>query len=97
MSERGEARRIGARLQKNSGRGKLQKGDAKWENFVLDFKEFSKSFSLNKNVWAKASTDAIREGGDPLIIVVLGDADEPKTRLAVIELAILQQLLEDKD
>ena len=28
MSERGEAKRIDAKLQKNSGRGKIQKGDA---------------------------------------------------------------------
>jgi hypothetical protein len=96
MTERGEAKRIGAKLQKNSGRGRIQKGDARWHNFIVDFKEFSKTFSLSKSVWAKASTDAVRQGADPLIIVVLGEEGEPKTRLAVIELALLEQILEQK-
>lgn len=96
MTERGEANRIGAKLQKNSGRGKNQKGDARWYGFLVDFKEFSKNFGLSKSVWAKASTDAIRMGADPLIIVVLGEHGEPKTRLAVIELALLEQMLEEK-
>ena len=96
MSERSEAKRIGAKLQKNSGRGRIQKGDARWHTFIVDFKEFSKTFSLSKSVWAKASTDAVRQGSDPLIIVVLGEEGEPKTRLAVIELALLEQILEQK-
>jgi hypothetical protein len=96
MTERGEAGRIGAKLQKNSGRGRIQKGDARWHGFIVDFKEFSKSFSLSRAVWAKASTDAVRQGADPMIIVVLGEEGEPKTRLAVVELALLEQILEAK-
>jgi outer membrane phospholipase A len=91
MSEKSESKRIGAKQHKNSGRG-THKGDASWENFTVDFKEVSKSFTLNKDVWAKASTDAIKNGNDPAIIVVMGAAGS-KTRLAVIELSILEDIL----
>lgn len=62
---------------------------------MVDFKEVGKSFTLNAEVWAKATTDAIRNGKDPAIVVVLGDGS-PKTRLAVIELGILEQLVEEQ-
>lgn len=91
MSEKSESKRLGARQHKNSGRN-TKKGDASWENFTIDFKEVGKSFTLNKSVWAKATTDAIRNGNDPAIVVVLGEGS-PKTRLAIIELGILEQLL----
>jgi hypothetical protein len=90
LSEKSESKRIGAKLHKNSGRG-THKGDATFETFTIDFKEVGKSFTLNKDVWAKATTDAIRNGNDPAIIVVLGEGT-PKTRLAIIELGILEQL-----
>jgi len=93
MSERSESKRIGARQHKNSGRNN-KKGDATWNNFTIDFKENSKSFTLNKDVWAKATTDAIRNGNDPAIIVVLGDSGI-RTRLAIIEVAVLENMLGD--
>ena len=94
MSEKNESKRIGAKQHKNSGRN-TKKGDATWRNFVVDFKEAEKSFTLNKDVWAKATTDAIRNGNDPAIIVVIGEGT-PKTRLAIIELGILEQLTGEK-
>lgn len=94
MSERSESKRIGAKQHKNSGRN-TKKGDATWNSFVVDFKEVGKSFTLNAEVWAKASTDAIRNGKDPAIVVVLGDSS-PKTRLAIIELGILEQIMEEQ-
>lgn len=93
MSEKNESKRIGAKQHKNSGRG-TKKGDASWENFTVDFKEVGKSFTLNKDVWAKASTDAIRNGNDPAIVVVIGE-EGIKTRLAIIELSLLDQILND--
>ena len=93
MSERGESKRIGAKQHKNSGRN-TQKGDATWHNFCVDFKEVGKSFTLNKDVWAKACTDAIKNNADPAIVVVIGDGAY-KTRLAVVELSMLEQLIED--
>lgn len=92
MTERSESKRLGAKQHKNSGRG-IHKGDASWENFTIDFKEVSKSFTLNKDVWAKAVTDAVRNNNDPAIVVVIGDGNQ-KIRLAIVELAILQQLVD---
>jgi outer membrane phospholipase A len=92
MSEKSESKRIGAKQHKNSGRNTV-KGDASWNNFVIDFKEVSKSFTLNKEVWAKAVTDAIKKNMDPAIVVVLGNGNT-KTRLAIIEMDILEQLVD---
>lgn len=93
MSERSESTRIGAKQHKNSGRNN-HKGDATWKNFTVDFKEVGKSFTLNQKVWAKAVTDAIKNNSDPAIIVVIGEGTN-KVRLAITELAILEQLMEE--
>ena len=97
MSERTEAKRIGAKQHKNSGRN-TQKGDATWKGFVVDFKEASKSFTLNKDVWAKACTDAIKAGTDkaPAILVILGEGNS-KIRLMITEFEIMEQLIGEKD
>jgi outer membrane phospholipase A len=92
MSEKNESKRIGAKQHKNSGRN-TQKGDASWENFVIDFKEYPNGIRIDKDMWAKAVTDAIRNGKDPAIVVVLGEGNQ-KVRLAVIEFEILEQLVD---
>jgi hypothetical protein len=94
MSERSESKRIGAKQHKNSGRN-MQKGDASWKDFVIDFKEVGKSFTLNKDVWAKATTDAIKNGKDPAIFVVIGEGNS-KVRLAIIAVDMLEQLMEEE-
>lgn len=91
MSEKSESKRIGAKQHKNSGRN-TKKGDATWNNFTVDFKESSKSFTLNKTVWAKAVTDAIKNNNDPAIVVVLGEGNQ-KIRLGIIELELLEQMV----
>ena len=93
MSERTESKRIGAKQHKNSGRN-TKKGDATWANFTVDFKEYPKGFTVNQDNWAKAVTDAIKNGNDPAIIVVLGEGNK-KTRLAIVELSLLEQLIEE--
>ncbi len=93
MSERSESKRIGAKQHKNSGRN-TKKGDATWNNFTVDFKESAKSFTLNKDVWAKVVTDAIKNNNDPALVVVLGEGNK-KVRLAIIEVDILNQILGD--
>lgn len=95
MSERSESKRIGAKQHKNSGRN-THKGDATWYNFTVDFKEVGKSFTLNKDVWAKACTDAIKNNSDPAIIVVIGEGSN-KVRLAITELELLEQILEENN
>lgn len=92
MSEKSESKRLGAKQHKNSGRN-THKGDATWESFTVDFKEVGKSFTINKDVWAKAATDAVRNGNDPAIVVVLGDSGI-KTRLAIIEMSVLEQMID---
>lgn len=93
MSEKSESKRINAKQHKNSGRN-TKKGDATWNNFIVDFKECSKSFSINKDVWAKITTDAIKNGGDPMIILILGEGNQ-KVRLAITEFDILKENLGD--
>lgn len=95
MSERTESKRIGAKQHKNSGRN-THKGDATWKNFTVDFKECSKSFTLNKDVWAKAVTDAIRNGNDPAILVILGEGNS-KIRLMITEFAMIEQIIGEED
>jgi hypothetical protein len=95
MSERGEVKRDKAKAQKNSGRGSYQKGDAVWKDFVVDYKEYSKSISINKEIWAKICTDTFKVSREkfPVLKLILGDEGQ-KTRLAVIEWALLEQLIE---
>lgn len=95
MSERGESKRINAKQHKNSGRN-TKKGDATWHNFTVDFKEYPKGFTVNQDNWAKAVTDALKNNNDPAIFAVLGEGNK-KTRLAIIELSLLEQLIEDKE
>jgi hypothetical protein len=94
MSERGEIKRDGAKGQKNSGRGDYQKGDALWNNFVVDYKEYEKSISISKAMWAKICTDTFKVSRDryPVLKLILG-GNRQKTRLAVIEWALLEQLI----
>ena len=91
MSEKSESKKIGAKQHKNSGRG-IKKGDATWNNFTIDFKEVSKSFTINKAIWAKAVTDAIKNNNDPAVVIILGDGNK-KIRLALVEFAILEELV----
>ena len=86
---------IGAKVHKNSGRGQIWKGDGSNEHYVIDVKEYSKSFSISKDMWAKICTDTIRVDPmkEPVLMLVLGDTQ--KTRLAVIawsEFEALQEL-----
>jgi outer membrane phospholipase A len=90
MSERSESKRLGAKQHKNSGRN-TKKGDATWKNFTVDFKECSKSFTLNQDVWAKAVTDAIKNNNDPAIMVILGTGNS-KVRLLITEVELIDQL-----
>ena len=95
MSEKGEANRIGARLHKNSGRN-YTKGDASWEDYVVDFKEYSKSFSINKEVWAKVVTDCLKvdRSKSPAIALILGEGSR-KVRLAIVEWSEFERLVEN--
>jgi hypothetical protein len=92
MSEKNESKRINAKQHKNSGRN-TKTGDATWKNFTVDFKECSKSFTLNKDVWAKAVTDAIKNNNDPMVLVILGEGNS-KVRLAITEFEVIEQIMD---
>jgi hypothetical protein len=93
MSERSEIKRDGAKAQKNSGRGKYQKGDAKWNDFLVDYKESKISFTLNKDVWAKICTDTFKVSREmhPALKLIIGE--ESKIRLGIIEWTLLEELI----
>lgn len=93
MSEKAEAKRDGSRLQKNSGRGQYQKGDARLDIFTVDYKEYEKSFSVSKNVWAKICMDAWKNGNtEPALKVILGSGNE-KTRLWIVREHIIEDYI----
>lgn len=93
MSEKGEILRDNAKAQKNSGRGKHQKADAKLEPFVYDIKEYEKSFGLSRSVWAKVCTDAAISRGEPALKIVLGEGAS-KVRLWVMSDDMFHQMRE---
>ena len=94
MTEASEAKRDGAKLQPNSGRGKHAKGDAILGPFLIDIKEYAKSFSVSKDVWAKISTDAVLKGKlQPALKLVLGPNDGHKTRVWVIGDSMFHEML----
>lgn len=95
MSERAEAKRDGAKQQKNSGRGDYQKGDAQWKDFVVDYKEYASSISISQSIWAKICTDTFKVSRNkyPVLKLILGK-DNSKTRLAVIEWTLFEQMVE---
>jgi hypothetical protein len=94
MSERGELKRIGAKQHKNSGRG-MVKADGSNDDFVIDVKEYSKSFSINQDNWAKIVMDtmSVDRKKNPAIMLVLGKGRD-KVRLAIIEWQVFEELRE---
>jgi len=98
MSEKSELKRMNATAHKNSGRGKYQKADGNIDRFIVDIKEYSKSISINQDIWSKIVTDCLKTDNkkNPLLMLVLGSGGR-KTRLAVIEWEVLEELLEELD
>lgn len=94
MSELAEIKRFGGDPIKNSGRG-IRKGDFKWKIFVGDIKERMSSISVSQGTWAKVCSDTLKTDVNsfPLLVAVLG-AGRTKTRLAVIEFSLLEELVD---
>lgn len=92
MSEKAELKRAGLKAHKNSGRGAV-KADGSDENFVVDVKEYSKSFAINQDNWAKIVTDTLRvdRSKNPALMLVIGEGNK-KVRLAVIEWEVFEEL-----
>ena len=96
MTEKNEIKRMGARAQRNSGRGILEKGDAVLPPFLVDIKEFDESFSVSRSNWAKLQSDAFRtQQSDPAFALVLGSKTEKnRLRLWVIGDEMFNQMRE---
>lgn len=93
MSEKSEIKRDGAKAQKNSGRGQIQKGDATLGPFCYDIKEYPKGFTVNTNNWGKVCEDAWRSGRmTPALKIVMGETST--VRLWVIEDTMFHEMLE---
>lgn len=92
MSERSELKRAGLKAHKNSGRG-MVKADGSDDEFVVDVKEYSKSFSITQDNWAKIVTDTMRvdRAKNPALMLVIGEGNK-KIRLAVIEWNVFEEL-----
>lgn len=79
MSESKHAKKDGADLQPNSGRGSHAKGDAVLKTptglYVVDYKEYSKSFSISTDNWSKLCGDAMAVdwSSEPLFKIVLDE------------------------
>lgn len=92
MSERSELKRAGFKAHKNSGRG-MVKADGSDNEFVVDVKEYSKSFSITQDNWAKIVTDTMKVSREknPVLMLVIGEGNK-KIRLAVIEWNVFEEL-----
>jgi hypothetical protein len=93
LSEKQELKRMGAKPQKNSGRGQYQKADGKLDPFLVDVKEFAESFGLSRKVWAKICSDSIRSGGEPSLMIALGSGKDT-IRLWVIGDSMFHEMRE---
>lgn len=83
-----QAKRDGAELVKNSGRG-FRKGDARRGSLLIDYKFCSKgSYSLNFKAFDKHYMDAYREGFEGVVVAI----PEEGKKIAMIEWEYLLQL-----
>jgi hypothetical protein len=98
MTEKKQIERDGAVAQKNSGRGWVQKGDAKKGPFLVDYKEYTESFSVSREGWAKLQSDAFRaQRSMPAFRLILGnkhDSSAQRLRLWVIGDDMFNEMLE---
>lgn len=90
-SEAAEIKRFGGKAQKNSGRGAVAKGDAILGPFLVDVKEYSKSYSISVDNWAKISSDAVKAGRlQPALAIVL----DGRVRVWAISELMFMEMLE---
>lgn len=74
MSENRLNKLHGAKPVKNSGRG-VMKGDAVLHPFLIDWKEFNKSYTLNVKAWRKHASDAWEQSNREAMIVLNLDGE----------------------
>lgn len=93
-TEKLELKRIGATPVKNSGRG-MKKGDGILEPFLVDVKEYDKSFTVSRDNWAKLGYDSIQNGRrQPMFVLVLGEEGKQPVRIWCVGESMGQEMLE---
>jgi hypothetical protein len=90
-SELSEIKKMGGKAQKNSGRGLYQKGDATLPDFVVDVKEYAKTFGVSRDVWGKICSDASKHRKEPALMICLGSGRDT-VRLWVINDDMFHQM-----
>jgi hypothetical protein len=91
-SEAYEIKRFGGKAQKNSGRGAVAKGDATLGPFLVDVKEYEKSYAISLDNWAKICSDAVRAGRmQPALNIVLGK--ENRVRIWAVSDRMFMEML----
>ena len=96
MSEADELKRLGATPVKNSGRSRgTEKGDGVLEPFLVDVKEYYRTFGVSRDMWLKISTDAVTNGRrQPMLLLALQELEKAPIRLWVISDEMGQEMLE---
>lgn len=88
--EKKSAKKDGAKLVKNSGRG-FVKGDATLGSFCIDYKHpnvITKQFTIKVGDWLKHSRDAWNQGMEPVVVPVLDGA-----KLAIVDWELLKDMI----
>lgn len=87
------AKKDGAELVKNSGRGQ-RKGDARRGEMLIDYKfTEASSFAINAKAFAKHEKDAWTEGYEPVIVSVF--ENHSSRTLAIVDWSYLKRLYDD--
>jgi hypothetical protein len=93
--EKQEIKKDGAKGVKNSGRG-VNKGDATYHKFLLDYKHNASTYTLTREAWIKMRKDAWRsQYRYPCISVVLGEDSD--TKVAIIDWDVFKELIEGSE
>lgn len=93
-AEASKARKDGAQLVKNSGRG-LNKGDAKTDHLLIDYKFTEKnSYSINIGAWRKHELDAFKSADRQPVVVAVFTEHKDKS-LAIVDWQFLLELMEN--
>lgn len=96
MTEESEIKRLGATPVKNSGRSRgVAKGDAILEPFLVDIKEYDKSFTVSRENWAKLCGDAVTNGRRaPAFLLVLGEDGKTPVRVWCVDDGMFEEMRE---
>lgn len=71
-SERKRLKERGAKVHPNSGAGRI-KFDGSDENFIIEHKDATQSFTVNKRLIEALHKEAARQGKDGMLIIQFGE------------------------